>query len=137
MNVKLIILLSAFLVSSVGYACPQRKPCLSPQVEGPRYLNGGIGDEEVAALNLREKEFNLKMVFADADGAYLADVEVTVRDAKGAVRFSKQNLGPIMLMQLPEGPYEVSATWVGKDKTVKKIARVDKAKQRRLVFIWR
>lgn len=45
---------------------------------GLSYLSGGIGDEERDEILAREKDFNLKLVFAERTGSYMADV-TTVR----------------------------------------------------------
>ena len=75
---------------------------------------GGIGDAELAALALREKEFNLKLVFSLVQGNYVSDVDVTVSDAKGAKVIERSADGPFLLARLPAGEYSVTATRGGK-----------------------
>ena len=77
-------------------------------------LAGGIGDDELLALRAREKEFNLKLVFALVQGNYLADVDVVVVDQRGATILERPNTGPILLARLPAGEYTITVTHDGK-----------------------
>jgi hypothetical protein len=54
------------------------------------------GEAELAALAAREKEFNLKLVFSLVQGNYVADVDVTVSDAKGAKVIERSANGPFL-----------------------------------------
>ena len=78
---------------------------------------GGVGDDELGALLAREKEFNLKLVFALVQGNYLADVDVTVSDAMGAKLLERSGQGPLVLARLPAGKYAVTATRGGRTVT--------------------
>jgi hypothetical protein len=82
-------------------------------------ISGGIGQESLARLKAREKEFNLKLVFALAEGNYLADVGVTVSDASGKVVVDHVTDGPVLLARLPAGTYTVIARYEGRVQTRK------------------
>ena len=73
-------------------------------------LAGGIGEDEQRALLAREYEYNLKLVFSLVQGNYLADVDVTVADAKGGRIVAWPDPGPFLLARLPAGEYSVTAT---------------------------
>ena len=75
---------------------------------------GGIGEAELAALAAREKEFNLKLVFSLIQGNYVADVDVTVSDARGAKVIERSANGPFLLARLPAGEYSATATRGGR-----------------------
>jgi hypothetical protein len=75
---------------------------------------GGIGEAELAAITAREKEFNLKLVFSLVQGNYVADVDVTVSDAKGAKVIERSAVGPFVLARLPAGEYSATATRGGR-----------------------
>jgi hypothetical protein len=126
---KLIALICALFLASAAFACATCKIGL----EAPRYISGGIGEAELAALRDREKDFNVKMVFADAEGAYVADVAIVIRDARGNVTFADKNLGPILLIQLPDGAYEVSAS--RGEKSATGTLKVDPNPRDKLVFV--
>lgn len=80
---------------------------------GVRWTCGGIGVDERAAFAKLEPQSDLKLVFAGGkQGAYLAQVAVTLTDAAGkktAVEFTAS--APICLIQAPAGSYRVEAAY--------------------------
>ena len=83
---------------------------LEKSYQGLPYLNGGVGDEELAELKARQKDYNLKLVFAEKGGSYLADVNLLVLNTKGQAVFELASAGPILLTKLPAGTYRVKVT---------------------------
>ena len=79
-----------------------------------RYACGGIGSDESTAMRAAMKSHPLSLLFARADGAYLADVGVTIRDAKGATALQLTADGPVCLVDLPAGRYSIEATSEGR-----------------------
>jgi hypothetical protein len=77
------------------------------------YVSGGIGIAAQEQLRARESEFNLKLVFALAEGNYLADVGVVVKDAMGRTVINSTADGPFFMARLPAGSYMVRATYDG------------------------
>ena len=80
---------------------------------GVMYVTGGAGSEAVDLLKSMEKDFNLKLVFANTSGAYLSDVKVTIVDASGNVVLDATSEGPLLMAKLPAGGYRVDATFGG------------------------
>lgn len=80
-------------------------------VSAIRYISGGFGDEDLEALELQQFNHNLKMVFTTLDGAYVADISVLVLDQKKNALISATSIGPVMLIDLPAGIYQVQATY--------------------------
>jgi len=103
--------------------------------QGYVYLSGGVGSDERIALEERGKGFNVKLVFADADGSYLANVKLEITDDKGEAILSMTTAGPWFYIQLPPGIYHVKATSGGQSKEVKTL-RVSKDKSTHQVFVW-
>ena len=81
------------------------------------YVSGGVGKPEREQLQALEKNFNLKLVFAVADGKFLANVRVVVSDAQGRKLVEHVADGPFFLANLPAGEYSVAATFAGKTQT--------------------
>jgi hypothetical protein len=81
------------------------------------YLSGGVGKPEREQFKALEKNFNLKLVFAVADGKFLANVRVVVSDAQGRKLLEHVADGPFFLARLPAGEYSVAATIGGKTQT--------------------
>ncbi|ALX34803.1 hypothetical protein PATSB16_30490 [Pandoraea thiooxydans] len=108
---------------------------LSPQRAGSvAYLSGGVGEDEVQAMRAAAPQYSLRMTFAQAGGAYLADVHVRIERADGAVVLSTITTGPFLYVELPPGTYRVRARYEGaaQERNVT-IARQGSASP---VFVW-
>jgi hypothetical protein len=75
-----------------------------------RYVCGGIGSDESGAMRAAMKDYPLSVLFARTDGAYLADVDLSITDALGTLALEVHANGPICLIDLPAGKYIVDAT---------------------------
>ena len=83
-----------------------------------RFVSGGVGEEERATLAPMRAQFNLHLTFAVArSGNYLADVEVTLREASGREVLSAKAEGPWFLARLAPGRYTLSADYGGAVQT--------------------
>ncbi|KAB2921879.1 MAG: carboxypeptidase regulatory-like domain-containing protein [Dechloromonas sp.] len=98
------------------------------------YLSGGIGDEELDEIRLREGDFNLKLLFAERDGSYLAGVDVELTDAKGETVLAVKAAGPFLLVRLPVGNYTVRLMANGQARQGK--LAVSAKGTRQAVFRW-
>ncbi len=79
-----------------------------------RYQCGGIGSDESEAMRAAMKDHPLSLLFARADGAYEANIEVRIRPQGGqgeAMSFVAN--GPVCLLQLPAGSYQVDVQGAG------------------------
>jgi hypothetical protein len=81
------------------------------------WVAGGTSAAEIDALAAREQDHSLKLVFTLLEGNWLAGVDVTVRDAKGAVVLEQRDTGPVLLARLPRGRYTVVAVSEGRSQT--------------------
>lgn len=84
-----------------------------------RYLSGGIGHDEQLMLKNAEADYPVKVVFANTNGAFMSDVEVTVKDAAGKTVLGLTTDGPVLLMDLEPGTYTLSADDGSEVKTQK------------------
>jgi len=89
-------------------------------------VSGGVGEDSVAQLKAREREFNLKLVFALVEGNYLADVGVTISNVAGKTLVQHVTDGPIFMARLPAGTYVVTARYNGNPQTRKVTLRGDR-----------
>lgn len=78
------------------------------------FLNGGVGEEERAMLAEHANEYSLKLTFAESSGAYLADVSITIENAKREELLNLDSVGPVLLVKLAPGKYRINATSGGK-----------------------
>lgn len=83
----------------------------APQVmNGYRYLCGGVGANEASLMKGEARDHDLMLTFAARDGAYLADVDVHIADARGEHTLNVTCDGPIMLVDVPaSGNYRIVA----------------------------
>lgn len=82
-------------------------------------LSGGVGAGDRAMIEAQQNNYALKLVFSGQGGAYLAGVNVEMKDSKGATVLSTVTDGPILLVKLPAGTYMLTATASGIVKTQK------------------
>lgn len=76
------------------------------------YVNGGIGEEQQTMMHSVAKEFPLHIIFSEgADGAFIAEVPVTIADKHGKVVFELPDAGPMLYVRLPKGKYVVKAVF--------------------------
>lgn len=99
--------------SSTQSGAQARMPAV--QTQGPlRYQCGGIGSDESDAMRAAMKDHPLSLLFARADGAYEANVQVRISPQGGqgeALSFTAA--GPVCLLQLPAGSYQVQVQGAG------------------------
>lgn len=107
----------------------------SPQQQnGVAYVNGGVGQEEQAAMRAQRADFNLLLTFATKEsGAFRSDVQLDIADAKGAALLSVANTGPMFYARLAPGTYRISAAAEG--KTFRRTVQVGNA-PRELTLHW-
>jgi hypothetical protein len=76
-------------------------------------LSTGVGVEE----RVPRKEYSLLLTFAEAQGPYLANIAVEIKDAEGKVVLSTTSPGPWLFAKLAPGEYKVMATRASGEKT--------------------
>lgn len=112
----------ALLVSVVLAAGAQSAIDRGETSRGEPWLMGGVGQDEVAALQLARSGYSLSVqTAARRTGAFLADVHLRIADAQGAPVFDHDLSGPWLLVKLQPGPYTLQASWRGQVQA----ARVD------------
>lgn len=102
------------------------------------YVSGGIGIDESTAFKQAMPQFPLALTFADKMGetaAYIAEVQVVIRNEKGDTVLNAESNGPYFLVKLPAGNYKISATY--KSKTITQAANVGAKGSTRAMFEWR
>lgn len=105
------------------------------QAQAP-FVCGGVAQDGQQAMEARAPGHDVMLTFAAAGGAYLADVDVQIRDARGGIVLQARCDGPMMLVDLPRaGNYEIAATSGG--HTLRRSAQLGgSGKPQRLTFHW-
>lgn len=104
------------------------------------YLCGGIGQEEASYMKQQARNYDLALTFATRTGAYLADVDVNIKNAKGDDVLQAKCDGPMLLVNLPKsGTYRISAETSGYElkRTAKVTASGNRAQRvARVAMVW-
>jgi hypothetical protein len=146
MRTRLVLLLAVLVFDPLRCTTPQTAALAAqfpPAIvitegktaQGYPYLTGGVGSDERIALEERGKDFNVKFVFAESDGSFIAAVTVEIVGAKNEPIASLSTTGPWFYIQLPPGIYHVKATFAGQVKEAKGL-RVSQDKRLQRVFVW-
>jgi hypothetical protein len=100
------------------------------------YLSGGISRQQESAIERAAPGYPLELRFLASGPAYgPAYVPVTIRDRAGKVVLDAASDGPMMLADVPDGRYSVTARHAGKTETLE--ANVQHGKHRMLAFDWK
>lgn len=97
---------------------PQHNGLPAPQqVDGVTYVTGGFGVDESTAMKNAIADYSVGMVFSEASGAYVGNVQVRIDGAGNAPSVDLTANGPYLLLDLPNGSYTATATYTGKPLT--------------------
>jgi hypothetical protein len=137
------IALFALAIDPLGYGRSTLAAQFPPSIvitegktaQGFSYMSGGVGSDERAVLEERGKAFNVKLVFAEQRGPFLADVKVVIDDGKGTEIVALASVGPWLYIHLPPGRYNVKATYMGETKELRNL-HVAKDKSVKLALTW-
>ena len=133
-----VILAGVFVVSLCsGYSLAYTNPTFYKEgsINGVKYLTGGVGLDERAAMQKTAKgNYNLQLVFAETTGPYLADIKVGIQGMDGKKLVDMSTKGPWFFVELPTGQYTVTVTHDGKSE----VRHLDVAKNfQRVIFSWK
>lgn len=79
--------------------------------------SGAVGVGERQRMMQSYTDYNVHFAFAQADGAYVADVAVAIRDPDGRLVWRGVSDGPFLFAEVPRGQYLVSAVYQGRTLT--------------------
>jgi predicted membrane-bound mannosyltransferase len=106
------------------------------QVGDVRYVTGGISVGDVQRTEELGRDMNLQMVFAQmGNGAYLADVDVTLHDVRGREVLRVEGADPLLFVRVPPGRYKVRAEVAG--QPLERTVQVPANGRQRVVLHWR
>lgn len=104
-----------------------------PAAAAPRYIVGGVTDDERGVLRARIEAHSLWLITAASKtGAYLVDVDVQVRDERQRLVFDERLAGPWLLIDLPPGRYEIRALSGGQAQ--RRVTTIHAGDHRQVIF---
>lgn len=80
------------------------------------YMCGGIGSDQADAFRSARPSYPLSLNFGQKQGnkvAFVADVQVVIRDAQDQTVLNISSEGPFCLLDIDAGHYQVFATYEG------------------------
>lgn len=126
--------LLAALLAALFFASPLASALEERTAGNIRYLSGGIGQDEAQEMKNAAGRYSMAMTFTVSSGQYVSDVKVVVKKPNGQEVLSTVTEGPMLLVDLPPGPYTVEATLGSRTQTRK--VTVGKGKHQKLVLRW-
>jgi hypothetical protein len=97
-----------------------------------KFVSGGVGEESLERIRALSGDFNLKLLFANRAGEYLADVSLAISDPRGGRILDAVSEGPWFLASLPPGKYSITAGCPEESRTV--ATAIPATGQREVVF---
>jgi hypothetical protein len=124
----LVTMLCLALTASAGFAADTQSQDMAKDAQSQQqdtyyttktkgqieYVSGGVGKQERDTMQGMQNKYDLKLTFAQQDGNYLGDVNVTIRSAQGEQILQDTVQGPWLLVKLPKGDYVVESTYEGR-----------------------
>lgn len=103
--------------AALGFAVPGFAQDMLPPMpptqtsNGVTFVTGGVGQSRIEAFRKAASDYNLRATFTAPDGAFMADVNVTLNDAQGNTLVTTITQGPFFYAQVPPGRYELTAAY--------------------------
>lgn len=104
---------------------------------GVPYVTGGIGSDEARIFREQRDSFPLSLNFGQQIGertAFVADVQVVIRDAYDATILNINSEGPYCLVDIEPGRYTLHATYLG--NTQSRDFELNSGTPQRINIIW-
>lgn len=109
---------------------------IQQDAHGVDYVTGGIGSEEVEAMESFKKQFNLYFLFSEGKvGRVVDDVNLSITDSKNQTVFALEHAAPRLLLNLPNGKYQVTASYLGSEQRIR--FSHDAKKHQRVILNWK
>ncbi len=103
------------------------------------YISGGVGTEESTAIEVESKQWPLMLQFSQINekgwGAWISGVQVKIINGDKQEIFSAICDGPMMLINLVPGQYEVIGIYEGRTQTLPAVIQAKKSQK--LSIFWK
>lgn len=120
--------LMPFFVMAVLFSTPAiaQVPVTSDMLKGPQvqtggsgiaFISGGFGQPERQDVLAKGAGFSLRLEFTQGGEPYVSNVQVQITGPGGSLDVA--NAGPLLLVDLPQGAYQVTGTLEGRSVSTK------------------
>ena len=107
---------------------------------GIAYITGGVGEDEFLAMKEESRLWSVMLEFSKIEnngwGVWISSAMVKVVNAKKQEIFNAVSDGPLMLINLEPGEYDINATFEGVSQHRKIVVKLKQALQKTTIF-WR
>lgn len=133
---KYCLLLSICLSLSAAAVCHADEVAIQEDAHGVPFVTGGIGSEEVEAMETFKKQFNLYFLFSEGKaGRVIDDIQLAILDTKNQPVFELAHAAPRVLLNLPSGKYQAVASYLGSEQRYRFVH--DAKKPQRIILNWK
>lgn len=73
-------------------------------------FSGGVGEDEMDYIKSIQHQYDIKFLFTANTGEYLSDMHVSITNKSGEMVVNTVTSGPVLLINLPSGTYNVQAS---------------------------
>ena len=108
-------------IDSIGSGAIPSLPLEVQASNGISFINGGIGDEELAEVKAKAAEFNVHVMLSAKNGEFISDVSLRILDSKDAPLVAVSDAGPYFYAHMAAGTYTLETTAANGEKKTAKI----------------
>jgi hypothetical protein len=133
----IIFSLALAVALPIGALSADPMPMQDMHANDVNYLTGGIGSSEAESMREAAKDYTLEIVFVQKLKGleeFISDVRVQIQDAQKNTVLDVTTEGPFLLVNLPNGRYEITAEFNSDTKQQK--VNVGAKKHQKIVFWW-
>ena len=115
---KSIMLLAAATALSIATTAHVGPLPLAVHAGSASYISGGIGQDEADAMREARSQFPLTLMMSQSSGGnFVTGVDLRIVSASGQAVIHAASAGPIVLVHVPDGHYQIAARYDGKTLT--------------------
>ncbi|MBY0355928.1 MAG: hypothetical protein K2Q12_09420 [Rickettsiales bacterium] len=81
------------------------------------FISGGVGKAERERFEAVKDQYNFRLQMSTSAGAFVSEVNIEIKDAKGNIVLQTVTDGPLLMAKLPSGKYTLRASKFGETKT--------------------
>lgn len=108
---------------------------IATTANGIKYITGGIGEEEAAAMRQVAKNYSLNLVFSEGSGGKITGVNAVIYNEHGESVFRIKGANPLLYVALPSGKYRVLASYEGQKQGF--VFELDDKTNKKLILNWK
>lgn len=103
-----------------GFAAAQASVVYEEQGQIAKYINGGVGDDQVSYMQSIAKQWPLHLMFSQLKAnEFIVNVNLLIVDSRNTTFLELDSAEPLTYVQLPPGTYRITASHQGESQARK------------------